>query len=138
MISRFIANPREDSLTAAVFSHLLHLPSEVFWDILRRSCGSRDLPGNPGGPLQVDPWPKWSAKGTTNQRSVSPDFFIRFAEFDLIVEAKRGDHGTQSPDQWKRELTAYANEYGEEEQAVRMLAIGGIHGEADGGVRIHL
>ncbi|RYD71527.1 MAG: hypothetical protein EOP84_24745 [Verrucomicrobiaceae bacterium] len=37
----------------------------------------------------------------------------------------------QSRDQWKRELIAYGNEYGEDEKEVRILALGGIHGEID-------
>lgn len=131
MIGRFIENPCEDSLTAAVFSHLLHLPFEAFWGILRNSCYTDELPENPGEPLRVDSWPVWSAKETTNTTYVEPDFFIRFAGFDLIVEAKRWDYGTQSPEQLQRELIAYTNEYGEERKEVKLLALGGIHGTLD-------
>lgn len=131
MISRFIESPCEDSLTAAVISQLLHLPFETAWMILRRACFSNDLPASPGEPLLVDPWPVWSASGTANSNYVEPDYFFRFADFDLIVEAKRWDRGMQSRDQWRRELIAYANEFGEDDKEVRILALGGIHGEKD-------
>ena len=121
----------EDSHTASVFTHLLHLPTEVFWAILRNACHTLSLPKNPGELLDVHPWPRWDATGTGNSHSVVPDLFIRFADFDLIIEAKRGDDGMQDPDQWQRELIAYGNEYGEKDRSVRMIALGGILGTED-------
>ena len=131
MLWKFIDRPREDSLTAAVFSHLLHLPSEVFWSILRAACPSARLPDDPGEPLSVHPWPNWSAAGTTNECRVIPDLVIEFQAFDLIVEAKRRDHGMQDREQWEKELIAYANEYGSKKREVRMIALGGIHSDTD-------
>ena len=130
MIAKFIDNAREDSLTASVFSHLLHLPSEVFWRILRQACYSKNLPDFPGEP-ELAPWPRWNPAGTENPGCVIPDLFIRFDAFDLIIEAKIKDDGTQDRSQWERELTAYMNEYGKEEKTIRMLAIGGIHSHQD-------
>jgi hypothetical protein len=115
-------NHCEDSLTAAVFSHLLHLPAELFWQILRNACG-RKLPGSAGEP-KCEFWPKWEAAGTTNSSYIEPDVFIRFPDFDLIVEAKRWDGNMHDIAQWKRELSGYANEYGHERHAVRMIALG--------------
>jgi len=131
MIARFVASPCENSLTAGVFSHLLHLPFDICWGIIRSACCSANLPAYPGEPIHVDPWPIWSARDTTNSSYVEPDFFLRFAGFDLIIEAKRWDHGMQSHAQWMRELVAYGNEYGAERKEVRMLAVGGIHGIND-------
>ncbi len=126
MLGKFI-NHCEDSLTASVFTHLLHLPSEVFWKILSNACYYTDcLPKHAGEPLSVEPFPNWNPKGTVNTNRVIPDLFIRFANFDLIVEAKRRDADMQDPDQWEKEVTAYANEFGEEKIPVRMIALGGV------------
>lgn len=119
----------EDSLTAAVFSHLLHLPAELFWQILRNACyGGERLPAYLGEP-EVSPWPQWKAEGTSNARYVEPDLFIRFPSLDLIVEAKRWDDRMQTRTQWAAELTAYANEYGGEKRSVCLIALGGLHTE---------
>ena len=131
MLGRFIASPIEDSLTAAVFSHLLHLPVGMFWEILRNACYSDQLPQNPGKLLGVVPWPSWSSKGTQNADRVVPDLFIRFSDFDLIIEAKRWDVEMQDLAQWQRELVAYANEYGGAGKAVRLLAVGGLWNTRD-------
>ena len=126
MLSRFIDNPREDSLTAAVFSHLLHLPIELFWQVLRNACGSEHLPAYPGELIELSAWPSWCAKDTRNSSRVIPDLFLRFAELDLIVEAKRWDAPMQNPEQWRKEVQAYANEYAESRRPmnVRLLALG--------------
>ena len=127
----------EDSLTASVFTHLLHLPCEVFWRILRNACYTdHHLPEYPGEPLEVDPWPKWGPEGTGNTNYVEPDVFMRFPAFDLIIEAKRWDEGMQKPDQWRRELIGYLNVYGEDQQQVRMIALGGILGTSDDEVTV--
>src|ERR1039458_6857618 len=132
MLAKVRDNAREDSLTAAVFSHLLHLPCEVFWQIRSQACYTKSLPENPGEPQIIHPWPKWNPDGTeTNNTYVEPDVFICFASFDLIIEAKRGDNDMQDPKQWKRELIAYTNEYGKDKREVRMLALGGIHSEKE-------
>ena len=128
MLGRHI-NHCEDSLTAAIFTHLLHLPAELFWKILRSACYEFDqLPDQPGELVKVDYWPKWDATGThPNQYYVEPDVFIRFRTFDLIVEAKRWDRPMQDQEQWQRELIAWSNEYGEAQRFVKMIALGGIH-----------
>jgi hypothetical protein len=131
MLEKFIDNACEDSLTAAVFSHLLHLPCEVFWKILRQACYTKSLPENPGKLLLFHAWPKWNPDGTGNNNYVEPDVFMRFDSFDLIIEAKRGDNDMQNPRQWQRELIAYTNEYGKEKQKASMIALGGINSEND-------
>ena len=121
----------EDSHTAAVFTHLLHLPAESFWAILRRACFTGRLPRDPGELLGVQPWPRWDATGIPDKTTVIPDLFVRFANFDLIIEAKRGDHDQQRPEQWRQEFVAYLNEYGEEAKPVKMIALGGLLGTED-------
>jgi hypothetical protein len=125
MLGKFI-NHCEDSLTAAVFTHLLHLPTEVFWRILRNACYTDRLPEYPGEPLSVEFWPNWDPKGTDNTNRVIPDLFIRFANFHLIIEGTRWDQFQQSSGQWQKEVTAYANQYAAEAVPVGMIALGGI------------
>jgi len=131
MLAKFIDRPREDSLTAAVVGHLLHLPSEVFWQIMLQACAPSNLPGYPGEPRRIHAWPNWSAIGTRNSDRVIPDLVIEFDPFDLIIEAKRWDHPMQDSEQWKAELRAYINEYGAKNRRVIMIALGGIHSHKD-------
>jgi len=125
MLGKYI-NHCEDSLTASVFTHLLHLPTELFWRILRNACNDGRLPESVPEPTTVEPWPNWDPQGTRNSDRVIPDLFIRFPQLDLIIEAKRWDGRMQNQEQWKRELIAYANEFGKEERSVKMIAIGGV------------
>lgn len=129
MLGKYI-NHCEDSLTASVISHLLHLPSELFWRILRKACLSNDLPEYSGEIKGVEYWPQWPADGTENIRIVVPDVFLRFADFDLIIEAKRRDATMQDRGQWVNEIKAYHNEHGKS-QKLFVLALGGIANEAD-------
>lgn len=128
MLGKFI-NHKEDSLTAAIFTHLLHLPVEVFWVILRNSCYGDLLPKTVGEPTEIVGWPNWNAENTRNTRRVVPDLFIRFPEFDLIIEAKRWDAGMQTRGQWEDQITAYTNEFGDEDRLLKFIALGGIHGQ---------
>lgn len=138
MLTKFIDNACEDSLTAAVFTHLLHLPSEVFWQILRNACHTTSLPEYAGEPRSVEFWPKWNPNKTRNASYVEPDVFIRFNIFDLIIEAKREDEGQQYRQQWENEVTAYDNEYGHENVPVRMIALGGIWDTKDDEVPVRM
>ncbi|MCB1206328.1 MAG: hypothetical protein KDN18_18855 [Verrucomicrobiae bacterium] len=126
MLGNYIDRPREDSLTASVFSTLLHLPVNEFWQLLRKACPAADLPVYVGEPDSIEFWPKWDASGTANTNYVEPDVFIRFPEFDLIVEAKRGDIGSQHQSQWLNEVQSYCNVYGSEDREVRLMALGGV------------
>ncbi len=115
----------EDQKTSAIFENLLLLPDNVFWHVLRQSCFSDGkLPKYSGRVLNYDFWPHWNSKGTDNIKYVEPDLFIRFEEFDVIIEAKYGSLGGQYLQQWQREITAYHNEYGNDKQFV-FIAIGG-------------
>jgi hypothetical protein len=131
MLAKFINNAREDSLTASIFSHLLHLPSEVFWSILSNACPSAKFPTYPGEPKSIHAWPNWNSFGTKNTHRVIPDLVIEFHDFDLIIEVKRWDIPMQDKEQWKSEFKAYTNEYGEKKRKVKMIALGGILSSED-------
>ena len=104
MLGKYI-NHCEDSFTASIFTHLLHFPSEVFWQIIREACYSDHLP-NIAGELTEDEsfWPHWCANETDNKNFVEPDLFLRFREFDLIIEAKRWDDRQQYRSQWEKDI----------------------------------
>jgi len=120
----------EDSLTSTIFENLLHLPIELFWQILNNSCYHNEglVKGNPKI-IEVQFWPKWKATDSTNCRFIEPDVFIRTIDFDLIIEAKKYDDNQQYEEQWKNELQGYRNEYENDEKEVIFLAIGGIRAE---------
>jgi hypothetical protein len=119
----------EDSLTSSVFGHLFYLPLELAWEIIREAVFDHDLPRHCGDLESYEFWPKWDGKGTANSNSVEPDVFLRFSEFDMIIEAKRWEVGMQSSTQWKNQIIAYRNEYQDDSKSLFYVAIGGIHGE---------
>jgi hypothetical protein len=127
----------EDSLTASVFGMLFHLPVEVTWSILRNSCYGKELPAFAGPLLTYEFWPRWSGVDTDNSSFVEPDVFLRFQEFDLIVEAKRWDDNQQSQEQWENEFQAYLNEYESDRKKVFLLALGGLNSENSKKVEMH-
>jgi len=113
----------EDSFTSSIFGHLFYLPVTVFWQILKNAI--YDLPAivPPERILFYHFWPSWTCNLGNR---CEPDLFIRFDEFDLIIEAKRYDHNQQSEVQWKNELESYYNEYGTDRK-ILLLAVGGIY-----------
>lgn len=116
----------EDSLTGTILGHLLYLPVEMAWRLLRNACHATDLPEFTGEPEEIRFWPNWDPANTQNSRRVVPDVFLRFRDFDLIIEAKRHDSNQQYLGQWQQQLAAYANEYGRDKRPVRFMALGGI------------
>lgn len=115
----------EDPKTSAVFENLMLLPDNVFWHILRQSCFSNDMmPIHSGHLLSYDFWPHWDRTDTDNKIYVEPDLFIRFELFNVIIEAKYSDTGGQYERQWKQEITAYHNEFGNQKPFV-FIAVGG-------------
>ncbi|SFC39300.1 hypothetical protein SAMN04487907_10451 [Zunongwangia mangrovi] len=117
----------EDSLTAAVFDILKYLPSEIFWDILKKASVRNSLPNVAGEMLSIEYWPKWDATETNNSNYVEPDVFIRFQDFDLIIEAKRYDADMQRNYQIEAEIQSYKNEYGDENKTVYLIQLGGLN-----------
>lgn len=117
----------EDSLTSMVFERLFYLLHERFWNILRESCYGSELP-NFSGPIEIKEfWPSWDPSNTSNKDRVEPDVFIRFQQFDLIIEAKRWDYNQQSKEQWSNEIAAYGNEYAEDKKKLFFIALGGLY-----------
>lgn len=120
-------NVCEDSLTAVVFDTLKYLPSELFWSILKKSLYQDKLPYSCGEILSIEYWQKWNANKTTNSKFVEPDIFIRFNEFDIIIEAKRYNTFQQSDTQIKNEIQAYFNEYEQEDKKLYFIQLGGLY-----------
>ncbi|MFR9503002.1 MAG: hypothetical protein SNH73_00940 [Rikenellaceae bacterium] len=99
----------------------------MFWQVLRNSCYDKEsLPSLCGDITYFEFWPSWSAKGDeiSNITKVEPDVFIRFDNFDLIIEAKIGEFGGQYHAQWSNEINSYINEYGEG-RSLYFIALGG-------------
>lgn len=110
---------------STIFENLILLPDNIFWQILRMSCSyNKILPRTAGKLLDYNFWPHWNSNNTKNKRYVEPDMFIRFEEFDIIVEAKYSDEEGQNNEEWERELKAYYNEYNENKR-VYLIALGG-------------
>lgn len=122
---------KEDTKTSMIVGTLLHLPTILLWEIIRRACRDGDsiLPKECGHIRFVDFWPEWSVEGPyqekiTNEQRVEPDVFISFEKFDLIIEAKIDDGNLQSPTQWCNEINSFFNEYGKKRQLF-FIALGG-------------
>jgi len=104
--------PSEDSLTSSIFSLLFYLPAEVSWKILYNSCYYPQIPKDSGRMVSYSFWPHWNCHGTTNTNLVEPDIFIRYENFDLLIEAKLSDYKQQqNTQQWQNEIRAYYNEF---------------------------
>ncbi|RAJ16370.1 hypothetical protein [Olleya aquimaris] len=116
----------EDSLTASVFDLLKYLPTDLFWHILKQALHQDHLPSYCGEILDIQYWAKWNAKNTSNKNYVEPDVFMRFKDFDLIIEAKRYDVNQQSNYQLKNEIKAYLNEYIDDQKTVYLIQLGGL------------
>jgi hypothetical protein len=100
------------------------------WQILREAVFDHDLPRHCGELQSYEFWPKWGSEGTDNSRFVEPDVFLRFSEFDMIIEAKRWEVSMQSSTQWNNQIIAYRNEYQEDAKPLFYIAIGGIHSQS--------
>jgi len=119
-------NPKEDTQTSSIIGDLLHLPSDLFWVLLRNSCTDKVfLPVVCGEILDFEFWPHWDATGTVNTTIVEPDVFISFEEFDLIIEAKKYDESGQYENQWRNEIGSYYNNFPSQDKKLIVVAIGG-------------
>ena len=121
----------EDSLTSCIFDILFLLPKQLCWEIVRKAVRAtpqnteQEMPTKVGRLLHYAFWPKWSPKDTQNVNYVEPDVFIRFSEFDVIIEVKRYEEGLQNSTQWEKEIIAYRNEYGHCKK-LYFIALGGL------------
>lgn len=117
----------EDAKTSSIIGNLLHLPTDLFWEIMLCATASTDkhshsLPkvGETGEILDYEFWPSWRLI-----EKVEPDVFISFENFDLIIELKVNDYNQQKSWQWKREFDAYRQQYPNETKNVYLIAISG-------------
>lgn len=117
----------EDSLTAVIFDTLKYLPTELFWKIIKNSLYHDKLPFASGELLSISFWDKWDAKNTSNKKYVEPDVFLRFQEFDIIVEAKRYDKFQQNEDQLYKEIYSYQNQFESENKEIFFIQLGGLN-----------
>lgn len=123
-------NTNEDPKTSVVFENLMLLPDNVFWDILKTAAANQGILPEDAGLLgdNFSFWPKWNSNSkydTGNSNFVEPDVFFRFANIDVIIEAKYYDNIGQYRGEWEREFKAYLNEFQEDNKKVVLLAVGG-------------
>lgn len=111
----------EDAKTSSIIGTLSLLPAQQFWTIIRRACSNANgLPESVTELQHIEFWPQWKLDDR-----VEPDVFVRFKEFDLIIELKRNDANQQYMDQWKREIDAYRLRYKDSHKDVYLVAISG-------------
>lgn len=112
----------EDAKTSSIIGTLSLLPAKQFWTIIRRACyNSNGLPESVTEMQHIEFWPRWKL----NNGKVEPDAFVRFKEFDLILELKRNDDNQQYIGQWEREINAYRLRYKDSHKDVYLVAISG-------------
>lgn len=117
--------PSEDSLTSSTIGLLQYLSGTVFWDLLRNSCGEKHLlPENVGDLLEVYFWRRFLPDLEYNVNHVEPDVYCEFENYNLIIEAKKGDAFGQDEIQWRKEINSYYKEV-ESDKPLLFIAIGG-------------
>ena len=118
--------PSEDSLTSSVIGLMQFLPDNLFWSLLKQSCGNNsDLPTDIGRIDRFYFWDRWSAKNTYNSIYVEPDVWIDSEKYYIIIEAKKSDYFGQHIDQWENELGALKNEVEYLNKEIIFIALGG-------------
>ena len=137
-VKRELFKGNEDSLTSFIFEKLNYLPRETFKYIFLNSIKDatflKDIDFN--DIEEIEYWPRWY-KDKDKRNYVEPDVFIRHKKYDFIIEAKRWDTNQQSKNQWKNEIIAYFNEYGEEDKKeLIFIALGGIRENETGEITI--
>lgn len=119
-------NYNEDFKTYQTIGLMQYLPANLFWSFIRECIIHKEnLPNLSGEILQTDFWVKWyNIDGTNAERYVEPDVFIRFENFDCIIEVKKTEESGQHQDQWNDQITAYRNTYLERKRLI-YVALGG-------------
>lgn len=122
-------NFNEDFKTFSTLGILQFLPGNLFWRILNASVVDNDqLPRESGEILKIEFWPKWddltNINNVGNTRYIEPDVFIKFENFDCIIEVKKTDHGGQYEAQWESQILAYFNKFGRKHKLI-YIALGG-------------
>mgnify|MGYP000639808196 CR=1 FL=1 len=105
----------------------MYLPTSIFWDLLKKSMYQQKLPKFSGEIKSFEYWPSWNAENTENNQRVEPDVFLRFEDFDVLIEAKRHNLGGQYKNQFDNETQAYQNEYGEQNKPLYFIKLGGLN-----------
>ena len=79
--------PSEDSLTSSVMGLMQYLPDDIFWDLLRSSCGrSSNLPESVGAIMSVNFWDRWDATDTWQQFGMERHWF--YARCGWIIKKR--------------------------------------------------
>ena len=117
----------EDSMTSHVFDLMKYLPVELFWSIMKNSLYQDKLPDYSGEIQNILFWEKWNADKTDNSRFVEPDLFLRFKNFDIIIEAKRYDDFQQIEQQHKAQMQSYINVFEKDKKQLFYIQLGGLH-----------
>lgn len=121
----------EDTLTSSVFGLMQYLPDDLFWHIIKGSCGqlSVGLPESIGVVRDFHFWERFDATGTYNDRDVEPDVWVVTDKYDIIIEAKRSDNSADNSQydiQWENQIISLRNSYGDEKpKPIIYIAIGG-------------
>ena len=113
----------EDPKTSSIIGGLLLLPDQIFYKVVNRACANI-LPLNNGSILSFEFWPHLPADNTSNTNFVEPDVVIHCEYRDIIIEAKYSETNGQYREQWKNEIIAYKNLYGNKKE-VTFIALGG-------------
>lgn len=117
-----------------VFDHLKYLPSEIFWRIIKRAVYQDKLPAFSGDLVDILLWEKWDVKESkenNNTNYVEPDVFLRYLEFDIIVEAKRYNQNQQSSDQMREQIHGYYYNFVDENKELYYVQLGGLFNKGD-------
>lgn len=70
----------EDILTSTVFERLAYLDGPTLWAVLAATFRPRILPDRKVAELErIEFWPRWGQANGTLERSVEPDFVLRFS-----------------------------------------------------------
>lgn len=121
----------EDSLTSSIFDLLKYLPIEQFWRILKNALYTDKLPYTPGDIQDIVFWDKWNPSGTRNTRFIEPDVFMRFYDFDLILEAKRRNEKQQDLEQNADQIISYYNSFEEDNKRLYYVQVAGLFDKID-------
>ncbi len=123
----------EDQLSSLVFDLLKYLPTEIFYKILKESLYQDKLPKISGNILNFSFWEKWNPDNTTNIKFVEPDIFVRFDNFDIILEAKRYNENQQYKDQLVNQIQSYFNEFSVDNKELIYVQVGGLYSKTNEG-----
>ena len=116
--------PSEDSLTSSVIGLMQYLPSKLFWQFLRSSCGGKEkLPSDIGQIISFSFWERLLPDGKYNSSHVEPDVLVETEEFYIIIEAKKYDSANQQDEtQWEKEIVALQKTYDDSEKNIIFIA----------------